>query len=861
MKVKTIIKAGRLEAARGRVRKATSLIALSLVLFLVALVPAQAQLNAGLAVSELSIHSTLPDSTGARQVTVSCTVTNTASTRSSAATALVSFGAVTNTLTIPSLKPSAVAYVASTLGTAEIHFTISVTLSNNASSSYDFNTNVPAGRWQSLGPSVIVNDRGGATGVGRITTIAIDPSAPGTLYAGAHATGVWKTTDSGAHWEPLTDALPTVNIAAIAVDPAVPRNVYVVAVPGVYGSSDGGHVWTLLNSEDLQAVGSDGGALIVRHLIPVIFGGANAAAPVPASSASANAASAQSLPPFPFPWIFQPHLYLSTRTGLRISLDSGVTWGAPVLSGVIPSLVPDQSNPYHFLATVIESGNAGVYETFVGGFTAGSWTKLQGCPGAPLPAIPSTGVGLWVAQSGVTQWVSLKKPGDVHELWRTSSSACLVNGRFERVWQLLSSGNATPCVGPASAGVNSEWSYLAADPKNSQILYKGGVHLCRSTDAGSNFTRVDFVHDDHHAIAFDQNVSGRLYIGNDGGMWQSNDSGANFQFNAQGLSVTEFLEVDAGGTSPYSVVGGSQDNALAGGDEVSPVWKDISLGADPDGDRSMAVIDPKDRTVQFSVGQAVDHFSRTQNGLRDENFDYSGLPVGCITYDESPTRLNQFIATTSTNFHLLTTVGPPRQNGPGCNGGLWSGPPWHPLFAPSGGEALVRVTYDDSIGLFLAGGNNGSVYINFSPDFMTSVWQAPAGSVTSIVANTAQSASYFVALNIGGFNSGSGRIFEIHADGILHFVGTDITANVPSGLVMTLASNPFEPNVLYAGTRGNGVQRGVRDVNGQWTWQPFNNGIPRGANVTKLEVDRSTGTIHAGTYGRGAFALPTVSIF
>jgi hypothetical protein len=632
----------------------------------------------------------------------------------------------------------------------------------------------------------------------------------------------------------------------------------------LYGFSDGGHVWTLLNSENLQAVGSDGGALIVRHFIPVFFGGANAAAPAPASSASANAASVQALLPFPFLSIFnifQPHLYLSTRTGLRISLDGGVTWGAPVLSGVIPSLVPDQNNPFHFLATVIESGNAGVYETFVGGLTAGSWTRLQGCQGAPLPAIPSTGVGLWAAQSGVTQWVSLKKPGDVHELWRTSSRACLVNGRFEREWQLLSSGNNTPCIGPAAAGVSSEWSYLAADPKNHQILYKGGVHLCRSMDAGNNFTRVDFVHDDHHAIAFDPNVSGRLYIGNDGGMWQSNDSGANFQFNAQGLSVTEFLEVDAGGTSPYSVVGGSQDNGLAGGDEVSPVWKDISLGADPDGDRSMAVIDPEDTTVQFSVGQAVDHFSRTQYGHRDEGFDYSGLPTGCLTYDESPTRLNQFIATTSPVFHLLTTVGPPRQDAPGCNGGLWSGPPWQPLFAPSGGEALVRVTYDDSIGLFLAGGNNGSVYINFDPSFMASVWQAPAGSVTSIVANTSQSGSYFVALNIGGLNSKSGRIFEIHADGILHFVGTDITANVPSGLVMTLASNPFEPNVLYAGTRGNGVQRGVRDVNGQWTWQPFNNGIPQGANVTKLEVIRSTGTIYAGTYGRGAFVLPTVFIF
>jgi hypothetical protein len=181
------------------------------------------------------------------------------------------------------------------------------------------------------------------------------------------------------------------------------------------------------------------------------------------------------------------------------------------------------------------------------------------------------------------------------------------------------------------------------------------------------------------------------------------------------------------------------------------------------------------------------------------------------------------------------------------------------LFAPGDGEKLVRVTYDAGIGLFLAGGNAGSVYINFSPDFMAKVWQSPSlGLVTAIVSDPAAPANYFVSL---GNARPTAEIFEIHSSGPLHFDGTDITANLPAVVVMTLVTNPNEPGVLYAGTKGQGVFRGVKDNSGNWTWQAFNNGMPAGANVTKLRYDPQSGTIFASTFGRGEFALSTVVIF
>jgi photosystem II stability/assembly factor-like uncharacterized protein len=787
---------------------------------------AGAQALPDLVVEALSVHATMPDANGERQITTSVRIVNRGPAAAGASLTRVQSAPGTKTFVTPALVRGATAFLATTLTTSAADFTMTVeadvekqvheSSENNNFGSYRFLASEAAiGRWRPLGPSKIVDGNGRPVGVGRITTIAADPSSPDTIFASSRGTGLWKTTDGGAHWEPLTDALPTVNINAVAVDPTNSARVFIASPAGIFGSIDGGHVWRLLNGQNLMPQGIDGGAFIVHPLDP-------------------------------------QRLYLTTRNGLRISRNGGATWIAPVLGagGIVESLVPSRSNPNSLLATVVESPAAGVYETIDGGLAPTSWRKLQGCPEGPIPIIPATKAGAWVARSGVTQWISIKN-GTQHELWRTSSRACVVNGRFERVWQRLSSGDQTPCIGSTSA-----WSFLFADPTNNQILYKGGINLCRSTDGGANFVRVPGVHVDQHALVFHPSAPGLLFLGNDGGLFRSDNGGQSWTFNAEGMHVTEFLDMDIG-VSPYSVVGGSQDNSLSSTDQTGPAWRAIDLGSDPDGDRTTVAVDPLDPTAQYSIGQAVDHFSRTKDGHREEGFDTAGMPEGCLTYEEGgPTLFTQFIATDSPEWHLLTTVGSQ------CGGGLWTGPPWRPLLAPLDGETLTRVTHESVSGLFLAGGNRGSVYINFSPNFMAKVWSAPApaGSVTAVVRDFGRTSGYFVALSTST-NAGAGRIFEISPAGVLHFDGRDITVNLPTTLIMTLASNRFEPDVLYAGTQGKGVFRGVRDTAGQWRWQAFNNGMPQGAIVTKLRTNTAFGTIYAATFGRGVFALDTVSIF
>src|SRR5438132_2238290 len=103
---------------------------------------------------------------------------------------------------------------------------------------------------------------------GHIATIDLEPCYPSgnIIYVGTDNGGVWKTTDGGANWTPLTDFVtdPTIGavpiaIGGVAVDPGNPNNVYaatgvgdnqVASQPGVgvLKSTDGGRTWTLVGA-------------------------------------------------------------------------------------------------------------------------------------------------------------------------------------------------------------------------------------------------------------------------------------------------------------------------------------------------------------------------------------------------------------------------------------------------------------------------------------------------------------------------------------------------------------------------------------------------------------------------------------
>src|SRR5207247_7821164 len=111
--------------------------------------------------------------------------------------------------------------------------------------------------WQSLGPQPITNEywSGSANAAGRTSSIALHPSDANVAYIATAGGGVWKTTDGGQSWAPMSDGLSSLASGAVALDPLnanivlygtgeQPYNGDGFPGDGLFRSLDGGASWT-----------------------------------------------------------------------------------------------------------------------------------------------------------------------------------------------------------------------------------------------------------------------------------------------------------------------------------------------------------------------------------------------------------------------------------------------------------------------------------------------------------------------------------------------------------------------------------------------------------------------------------------
>jgi photosystem II stability/assembly factor-like uncharacterized protein len=113
------------------------------------------------------------------------------------------------------------------------------------------------GNWQQLGPMVRPVPNGQPTGLGRVNAIEFAPNSTQTVYAGAPAGGLWKSVNRGQTWVPLTDRLPTLGVSAITVDRKNASKIYIGTGDrdaddsrgmGVWKSTDGGTSWNPISN-------------------------------------------------------------------------------------------------------------------------------------------------------------------------------------------------------------------------------------------------------------------------------------------------------------------------------------------------------------------------------------------------------------------------------------------------------------------------------------------------------------------------------------------------------------------------------------------------------------------------------------
>jgi hypothetical protein len=196
---------------------------------------------------------------------------------------------------------------------------------------------------------------------------------------------------------------------------------------------------------------------------------------------------------------------------------------------------------------------AGIYGGVLGVFdvSSSSWITLtREGPDA------ATRITLAAAKDPQTVYAAFGSGGPIYGIYKTTN--------FGIGWQQLS---VPPGTNNSTYGLT-----LAVDPGNSNIVMLGEIHMWRSINGGNDWTDVSLgtsatanvaLHVDQHAIVFDSTTTpSRVYVGNDGGVWRSDDGCANWVSLNKGIQITQFNSMDTSG--PAVMLAGSQDNGSMG---------------------------------------------------------------------------------------------------------------------------------------------------------------------------------------------------------------------------------------------------------------------------------------------------------
>jgi photosystem II stability/assembly factor-like uncharacterized protein len=215
--------------------------------------------------------------------------------------------------------------------------------------------------------------------------LAVDPTNASIVYTATDEKGVLKTTNGGSSWSASNAGLPTTAIDCFAIVPSSPQTVYAGTDSGIFRSSDGGAHWAVVDSNtptvrslaidpvDVQTMfaGTDNG--IFRST----DGGAHWTDVSGSNSFLQTQIHGLAIDP-----AAHTHVYLATRNGVWKSTDGGTSWteidagipstfGQPDSPGIV--IEPGSKIDVAVVGTQVGPGN-GVYRSTDGGAT---WTALD----------------------------------------------------------------------------------------------------------------------------------------------------------------------------------------------------------------------------------------------------------------------------------------------------------------------------------------------------------------------------------------------------------------------------------------------------------------------------------------------------
>ncbi|HYO67451.1 MAG TPA: hypothetical protein VEU33_15355, partial [Archangium sp.] len=400
--------------------------------------------------------------------------------------------------------------------------------------------------WVNIGPTRSDYIENGSyklakTDAGRVRNIIPVPGTT-TLYAAFSGGGVWKSTNGGITWVPITETLGSLSVGSLEMDPNNSNTLYLgLGDPfdgtglGLVKSIDGGATW----------------------MAPVYLGNATSITDIQVVPGNSNIVLA------------------TTNAGLFRSLDAGATWSQVSLATGFAEAPSGWSIAHaggtRFIATLeaepsATSGNT-QGQVWVTADAGATWTRATGVTSTAglermtVATAPSSPTTVYVMASNPS--------GNLADIFKSTNGGTSFTALGAPAKRYTNGNTEARNV---SALFNTQGWYdqlIIVHPTNPNLVYFGGaLHLAKTTDGGATYSQVSnwlgqfslpYVHADFHAAAFDS--LGKLYVGNDGGIFTTADGGATFS-DALNVGIASHLIYDIGSSAGNrsAVIAGMQDN-------------------------------------------------------------------------------------------------------------------------------------------------------------------------------------------------------------------------------------------------------------------------------------------------------------
>ncbi|MDQ3819961.1 MAG: glycosyl hydrolase, partial [Acidobacteriota bacterium] len=438
-------------------------------------------------------------------------------------------------------------------------------------------------QWRSIGPY-----RGG-----RVTAVAGITSQPQVFYFGATGGGLWKTTDGGISWQPVSDEyFKTGSVGAIGICETDPNVIYVGMGEspvrgnvshgdGVYKSIDAGKTWKHVGLDDTRQI-----ARVRVH---------------PRNPDLVYVAA--------LGHVWGPN----EQRGIYRSKDGGKTWERILYRNSATGatdLVLDPTNAnilyaafwdVHRTPWTLESGGpgGGIFKSIDGGDT---WTEITRNAGLPKGIIGNIGLAV--------------SPVNSERVW------AIVEAEDGGVFRSDNGGKTWTKTNEERRLRQRAWYYtrIYADTQSADGVYVLNTGFYKSGDGGKSFTSISVPHGDNHDLWIAPNDAARMIESNDGGANVSFNGGKSWSRQDQ-QPTAQFYRVAVDEDFPYHIYGAQQDNStvrIASRTDDAGIsrqdWYDVGGG-----ESGWVTPYPKDSEIVFagSYGGLITRYDHRSGQLRN----------------------------------------------------------------------------------------------------------------------------------------------------------------------------------------------------------------------------------------------------